>query len=130
MGLPVLKIDPKEAKEQYIKYKGKKVIFKGKVVEVGTVERSNQKGSYERGLAWSRTTYGVLIRARTKNTYTVSADHGATWHKVNNWEKDHVVRWTKVGRVKLDSHLDKEFAFEGIQAINRQWEGPNYRWKP
>ncbi len=128
MGYPKLSKAPVAA--EYIKLEGKKALFNGRVVEVFHVETSNQVGSYERGIAWNRTTYGIICKNRTRNTITVSADHGVTWHKVDNWEKERVLRWTRKGRVKLFHNLDKELAFNQIQEINRRWEGPGYRWKP
>lgn len=33
------------------------------------------------------------------------------------------------GKLKLSSSVEKEFAFEGIQRINRQYD-PNFVWTP
>lgn len=124
------KLDKIPNKEQYIALKGKKAMLGQKVVEVGSAETRNQVGSYERGIAWNESVYGILIRPASKDTVYVSADHGATWHRVFKWSKERAVKCTKKGRIKLNFNRDKELAFEGIQAINRKWEGPNYRWRP
>lgn len=132
MSLPIMNPNPKLAKPQYLKYMYKEVMFKGKKVKVRSYTSHNRKGSYERGLAWGETQYGVLERARTKQTVTLSADHGKTWRRYPAWGEycKWAVRNTPKGKIKLDSRLDKELAFEGIQAINRKWEGPSYRWRP
>jgi len=132
MSLPILNPDPKLAKPQYLKYMYKEVLFKGRKMKVCSYTTHSQKGSYERGLAWGETTYGVLERSRTKNTRTLSADHGKTWHKFDSWGECEkwAVRRTPKGKLILGQRMDKELAFEGIQAINRKWEGPSYRWRP
>lgn len=124
------KLSKTPVKAEYLKLKDKKALLGKKVVTVAAAETSNQVGSYERGIAWNNSTYGILIRPASKDTVWVSADHGTTWHRVFKWSKERAVKHTRKGRIKLDFNRDKEFAFEGIQAINRKWEGPNYRWKP
>lgn len=128
MKIPKLSKTP--VAEEYIKLKGKKALLGRKVVEVGSVETRNQVGSYERGIAWNESEYGILIRPATKDSVYVSADHGVTWHLVFKWSKERAVKYTRKGRIKLNYRVDKEMAFDGIQAINREWEGPSYRWKP
>jgi hypothetical protein len=119
-------------KSQYEKYHRKKVLFKGKVVEVYIYESSgNRQGSYERGLKWSSTRYGCLVRNRTKNSITVSVNHGKTWIKQPYHVYDgykYAVKNSK-DKVVLGRVVEKEFAFEAIQEINRKWDGPNYRWR-
>jgi hypothetical protein len=128
MSYPKLSKAPVAA--EYIKLEGKKALLNGKVVEVFTAETSNQVGSYERGIAWNRSKYGILCKGRTTNMIWASADHGVTWHRVDVWEKERALRYTRKGRVKLSHNFDKELAFEGIQKINRDYFGPGYRWKP
>jgi len=128
MAYPKLSKTPVAA--EYIKLKGKKALLGKKVVEVGSAETRNQVGSYERGIAWNESEYGILIRPASKESVWVSADHGTSWHKVYKWCKEHALKYTRKGRIKLSKRMDKELAFEGIQAINRKWEGPSYRWRP
>lgn len=128
MGYPKLSKTPASA--EYIKLKGKKALLGRKVVTVESEETRNQVGSYERGIAWNQSEYGILVRPATKEYCYVSADHGATWHYVPRWRKELALKATKKGRVKLSHRLDKELAFNGIQEINRRWEGPSYRWRP
>jgi hypothetical protein len=119
-------------KSQYEKYHRKKVSFKGRIVEVRVYEGpSNRQGSYERGLKWSSTRYGTLRRNVTKNNATVSVDHGKTWHRTPYWmyePEKYALSKTPKGRVRLGTNVEKEFAFDAIQKINREWEGPGYRW--
>lgn len=128
MAYPKLSKTP--VKEEYIRLKGKKALLGKKVVTVESEETSNQVGSYERGIAWNKSEYGILVRPASKDTVWVSADHGASWHRVFKWSKEHAIKYTRKGRIKLNFNRDKEMAFEGIQAINRRYEGPGYRWRP
>ena len=128
MSYPKLSKTP--VKEEYIKLKGKKALLGKKVVTVDSAETRNQVGSYERGIAWNESEYGILVRPASKESVWVSANHGATWHKVYKWSKETALRYTKKGRIKLSKKQDRELAFNGIQEINRRWEGPSYRWRP
>jgi len=128
MSYPKLSKTP--VKEEYIKLKGKKALLGKKVVTVDSAETRNQVGSYERGIAWNESEYGILVRPASKESVWVSANHGATWHKVYKWSKETALRYTRKGRIKLNHKMDKELAFNGIQEINRRWEGPSYRWRP
>ncbi len=117
-------------KEDYIKYNNKEVLFQGRVVKVITYESENRQGSYERGLKWSHRKYGLLIRkGKTKYSHFISANHGETWVELVAGERiKSAIRQSK-NKVILGNTTTKEFAFEGIQEINRKWDGPNYRWR-
>jgi hypothetical protein len=120
-------------KKQYEKYDGKKVKFGRYICTVRVVESENRVGSYERGIAWTHRSYGVLLRGREGN-WSASANHGQTWrplfgtHPYDYSDFKYVIREAK-NKVILGDSMTKELAFEGIQAINRKWEGPNYRWR-
>jgi hypothetical protein len=130
MALPVLKktLD----KEQYRKLNGKKAKFGRSIVTVRLVRSENRVGSYERGVAWTHREYGILLRGREGN-YSASANHGQTWTYVfarspySYRDFSTVIRFAK-NKVILGDSMTKELAFEGIQKINREWEGPGYRW--
>jgi hypothetical protein len=53
-----------------------------------------------------------------------STDHGKTWHSMLN------DALKCQGKVVLSRDTHGEFAFEAIQAINRKYDGPNYKWRP
>jgi hypothetical protein len=36
----------------------------------------------------------------------------------------------RAGKVLVSRAKSQEFAFEAIQATNRKYEGPGYKWKP
>lgn len=129
--LPVLKkvLD----KAQYEKLNGKKVKFGRYTPTVRVVESENRVGSYERGIAWTHRKYGILLRGREGNWWA-SANHGETWialfsrHPYFYYDFKPVISGCK-NKVILGDDMTKELAFEGIQAINRKWEGPNYKWR-
>jgi len=120
-------------KSQYEKYNGKKVKFGRYNVTVRIVESDNRVGSYERGIAWTHRKYGILLRGREGN-WSASVNHGKTWvsvfsrHPYFYSDFRSVISLSK-NKVILGDGMTKELAFEGIQAINRKWEGPNYRWR-
>lgn len=114
----------------------------GKMVRAGRYdvyvvkyEREGRSGSYERGLKFSTTTYGGLYDPKK---HRVSFDHGKTWHAcyadVSRLEYggDFYWPWKNTplkDRVRLKADSRKEFAFDGIQAINKQYD-PKYKWRP
>lgn len=126
MKLPRLSTPPKAA--EYRKLDGKKVRLGSRIVTVSLYRTESRLGSYERGLKWSSTEWGLLIwdhRSARNSRYRVrdySLDHGATWHP----DVRSAARSRK-GRVKLGGDLTKEFAFDAIQATNRRFD-PTFRW--
>jgi len=120
-------------KAEYMKFNNKKVKFGRFNVLVRIVESETRVGSYDRGIAWTRRKYGILLRGR-KGNWSASANHGKTWEPV--WQNRpyyyedfrNVIRSSK-NKVILETQLDKELAFEQIQAINRRWDGPGYKWR-
>lgn len=126
MAYPKLKTPADPA--QYKKLAGKKALLDNKVVTVISAQRDTQYGSWERGFKWVHTTYGVLRhkpRPKTSPYYIVySADHGATWHATM---RDALK--VRKGKVVLEKQREQEFAFDGIQEINRKWDA-GYKWRP
>jgi hypothetical protein len=121
-------------KEEYNQHRGQQVLLGDKVVTVETDYVSGRSGSYERGFKFTSTTYGILRRdiqkkSRYKNgaPYTVqeySADHGVTWaSSVKDAKK-------AKGKIIVNRTSNGEFAFDKIQQLNREYYGPNYKWKP
>jgi hypothetical protein len=92
---------------------------------------STKSGSYERGFKFGSITYGLLERKVKPSKKTMwyssefSCDHGVSWHPT-------VTQAKKVkGKVIVDKPAPQgEFAFDRIQELNRQYNGPNYKWKP
>lgn len=107
--------------ENYKNYHGQIVLLGRSKVKVGKIYRHSRLGSYERGLKFTDTEWAKLTRVSDRK---ISMDHGKTWHVL---EKDAM---RSKGKIKLKSNTTKEFAFEGIQEINRRYEGPSYRWYP
>jgi hypothetical protein len=105
-------------KENYIRLRGTKVQIRGRTVTVGYHATDSRGGSWERGFRFYRSEWAMLKSARG----LVSMDHGKTWHQSS---RDAM---KSKGKLRLSSDNHGEFAFEGIQKINRQWDGPNYRW--
>lgn len=119
--------------DEYRRLAGQTVRRGNRKVVVSVHRTESRLGSYERGLQWRRSEYGLLIwhhaSERGCGYYRVtdySVDHGATWHP----DVKTAMRLSRRGRVKLEAHREKEFAFDAIQATNRKYEGPGYRWRP
>ena len=111
----------KPTKEFYLKYRGRKARLGKKVVNVVYYPTVSRGGSYERGFRFYQSEWAKLIDERG----AVSYDHGKTWHK--SWFLARAFKSTK-GKMRLTSSNHGELALEGIQAINRKWDGPGYRW--
>lgn len=116
--LPVLSKEPDKA--QYLALMGKQVRLGRQVVTVVKYEREGRSGSYERGLKFSTTTYGGLKDSKGN----LSFDHGKTWHSYGAWKAT-----PRGDRIRIGTDSRKEFAFEGIQKINRDYD-PNFKWRP
>lgn len=104
--------------EWYNARQGKIVYVNGQRCTITSHRTESRMGSYERGLAWSHTTWAMLRRNKDR---CVSMNHGATWHAS---ARDAM---KSKGKLKLNSKIEKEFAFEGIQRINRDYD-PGFVW--
>jgi hypothetical protein len=116
--MPLPKLSEKPVKEEYIKYRGKVCQFGGSKVKVDIYRSESRQGSWERGFKFVTVKYGELQRVTDKK---YSYNHGKTWQFFA--KPDRGVK----GKVRIDKDVDKEFAFEGIQEINRRWD-PGYKW--
>ena len=114
-------------KENYLKYCNKKVQLKKRVVTVHHHKTESRGGSWARGFRFYESTWALLSRVVRKSKHYIptqwSFDHGKTWHT----DKREAWKNTK-GKLRLTSSNHGELAFEGIQRIVRDWEGPSYRW--
>lgn len=110
----------KPNKEAYVKHRGKKVKFRGRVLTVGYHCTESRGGSWERGFRFYRSEWATLTSPRG----LVSMDHGKTWHP-----NARCAMAASHGKMRLSSDNHGEFAFHGIQEINRKWEGPGYQWR-
>ena len=85
---------------------------------------------YERGFKFGEITYGLLkldvapTKANGYRTSMWSCNHGLSFHPTVQLAK-------KVkGKIIVDRPAPRgEFAFDRIQAINREYD-PNFKWKP
>lgn len=115
----------KPTKESYIKFKGQKVKLNGRAVTVTCHETKSKGGSWERGFRFYNSEWAMLKNAKGQ----VSFDHGKTWHDDSSFGRGRRLAFkASKGKMKLSSSNHGEFAFNGIQEINRKWEGPGYRW--
>ncbi len=99
-------------------------VLLGKViVTVDSYTNHSRSGSYERGLKFGSHTYGYLIREFKTRPDKYSPDHGVTWY-------DSVLEMKKqrAGKVMLSGSVTKEFSFDTIQRINREYDR-EYKWK-
>jgi hypothetical protein len=96
------------------------------VVTVKSYEKESQSGSWDRGFKWTYTTYGYLTRELKGTKYykptRYSPDNGVTWY-----ESIGLMKKQRAGKVKLEVRKSQEFAFDGIQRINKSYDS-NYRW--
>lgn len=109
-------------------------------VYVFTHRNEGRQGSYERGFKFTTVIYGMLTRketpaeaAKRENRRTRPAQHRRTLYSANHgvtWHLDPKEARRAKGKFIMSKDKHKEFAFDGIQEINRKWEGPGYRWHP
>jgi hypothetical protein len=122
-------------KDEYKNNANTDVLLGKEVVHVILDYVSTKSGSWERGFKFGSITYGILRRTikkkstwqkgKTYNATEYSADHGATWHNDTKLAKK------SKGKVIVDKPKPTgEFAFEGIQKLNREYHGADYKWKP
>ena len=113
--------------EEYIAYMGKGCTLNGVTVAVTSYTNDSRTGSYARGFKFSSNTYGVLVKQLTGTKYykpsRYSPDHGVTWYETLAEAKKQ-----RAGKVKLNSTSSKEFAFDSIQKINKEYD-KSYSWR-
>lgn len=127
----MFKLSDTPSKEEYKTHDGQEVMLGDLKVKVVLDRVSTKSGSYARGFKFGSITYGLLERAVKPSKKTMwypsefSCDHGVSWHPT-------VTQAKKVkGKVIVDKPAPRgEFAFDRIQELNRQYEGPSYKWKP
>ena len=112
---------------EYIANKGQQCLLGKAIVTIGSYTNDSRTGSYERGFKFSSNTYGYLVKQLKGTKYykpvRYSADHGATWH-----EGFDEMKKQRAGKVKLNSSSSKEFAFDSIQKLNKDYDR-NYTWR-
>lgn len=112
-------------KQEYLDHMGEVCKLGRYEVTVGKYVTDTKTGSWERGFKFHETTYGVLYR--TKGTVKVkSFDHGKSWEI--DWVSDfNAAKLAGRNKIMLKRKTTKEFAFDAIQRINRQYDA-GYRW--
>jgi len=119
------------SKDEYKAHNGKQVMLGDKEVTVILDRVDTKSGSYERGFKFGSITYGLLerkVKPTKKNGWVISefsANHGVTWASSEQLAKK------AKGKVIVDKPAPRgEFAFDRIQTLNREYNGPGYKWKP
>lgn len=107
--------------ENYRRYRGQKVRCGRSIVVVQAYRTESRAGSWERGFRFSHSDWGMLKRL---SDGAFSMDHGKTWHS------NPKAAAKSKGKLRLSHDSHGEMAFEGIQAINRAYYGPGYKWRP
>jgi len=107
---------------QYKRLSAKEAKLGRLFVVVSSVRSENRYGTWATGFKFSTIEYGVLTYHPTKDTWLISANHGVTWHSTIAEAK------RSKGKVVLYNSKTEEFAFNGIQRINRDYD-PNYKWR-
>jgi hypothetical protein len=124
----MFKLDSTPIASEYLEHKNMECTLGEYVVTIRTRTKDSRTGSYARGFKFSSNTYGFLVRTLRGTKYykpsRYSADHGKSWH-----ETFESMLKQRAGLVKLDSSQHKEFAFDSIQQINKDYDR-NYAWHP
>ena len=122
----MFELSPTPIAEEYLANMGQGCTLNGVTVTVTSYSRSSHTGSYERGFKFSDNTYGVLVKQLRGTKYykpsRYSPDHGKTWY-----ETLYDAKKQRAGKVKLANYKSKEFAFDAIQQINKDYDR-NYAW--
>lgn len=105
--------------ENYRRYRGQKMRIGKNIVIIEVYRTESRGGSWERGFKFSNSEWGILKRVSDKS---FSMDHGKTWHS------NPKAAAKSKGKMRLNSETRGEFAFEGIQKLNREYYGPGYKW--
>jgi hypothetical protein len=125
-GTKMFKLNAAASKAEYAEHMGTEVLLGKKICKVVEYTKNGQSGSSDRGFKFSTTKYGGLHDVKTRQ---VSFDHGVTWNWVMGQYYHDVFKATKTGRVRLASNSHKEFSFDAIQTLNRDYHGSDYKWK-
>lgn len=125
----MIQLSPTVVNDEYLKNNNQDAMLGDKQVKILVDKVNGRSGSYMRGFKFTSITYGILSYRRytPKGTFKgtqYSADHGKTWHPDVKTAKK------SKGKTILARSSNKEFAFDSIQALNRQYEGPGYKWTP
>ena len=111
---------------EYMTNMGQGCTLNGVTVAVSSYTNDSRTGSYARGFKFGSNTYGVLVKQLKGTKYykpsRYSPDHGQTWYETLAEAKKQ-----RAGKVKLNSTKSKEFAFDSIQKINKEYD-KNYSW--
>lgn len=108
---------------EYDKHISFEVLLKTAVVTVMSYTNESRDGSYATGLKFSTNTYGYLKRVFKTRGPKYSPDHGVTWY-----DSFADMKKQRANKVKLTSNRRKEFSFDAIQKINREYN-PGYVWQ-
>lgn len=113
---------------EYINWKGQQAMLGTQIVTVASYTNESRTGSYARGFKYSSNTYGFLVKQLKGSKYYTpsrySPDHGKTWYETLDESKKQ-----RAGKVKLNSSHSKEFAFDAIQRLNKEYD-QSYAWRP
>jgi hypothetical protein len=124
----MFELSPTPIADEYLANMYKGCTLNGVTVAVTSYTVDSRSGSYERGFKFGSNTYGVLVKQLKGTKYykpsRYSPDHGKTWY-----ETLAEARKQRAGKVKLASRSSKEFAFDSIQKINKDYDR-NYVWAP
>lgn len=126
MGTKMFALSTTPIAAEYLANIGNKCTLGKESVLVCQYTNDSRTGSYERGFKFGSTTYGYLIKELKGTKYykpsRYSPDHGKTWY-----ESFDEMKKQRAGKVKINSTSSKEFAFDAIQTINKDYDR-NYSW--
>ena len=113
--------------EEYIANMSQTCTLNGVTVSVSSYTNHSKSGSWARGFKFNSNTYGILVKVQPGDKFhrssIYSPDHGKTWYSTLEDAKKQ-----RGGKVKLNGHSSKEFAFDSIQKINKEYN-QDYAWR-
>lgn len=102
---------------EYLANMGKTVKVGRYECKVGSKRKDGRSGSYERGFKFTSSTYGYLMTTTKARGTEYSFDHGKTWHY-----SLFTASKVRSGKILLERIAPrKEFAYDAIQKINREY---------
>lgn len=109
-------------KANYVALRGKQVKIGRVMCTVTFVRIEGQSGSWMRGFKFHSSEWAMLKRTLKGTKHykptQYSMDHGKTWHATALAAR----KLTKQGKLKLKGETRKEFAFDAIQKINKEYD--------
>ena len=112
-------LSAKADKRELHKYLNSVCMLGATRVRISTHVENTKSGSWGCGFKFHETTYFILVKDLGKMYPSYSFDYGKTW------STSKITAFQSAGRAKivLQRNTTKEFAYDSIQNLNRQYYG-------